>query len=122
MSTHNAKQNVKEQPAGKVVSVTYQLKKSAFVSFLENGFSIGYVNIDLLSDQEMDSNSFSSAEGKSYACFLEDGALRLTVFAEGKAGDFWSLELQIDGRPAASNPIRVETDQRGHLDIDQLIN
>jgi len=122
MRTDQAKHNVNEKPAGKIVSVTYKLKKSAFVSFLENGFSAGYVNIDLLSDQETEPNSFSTREGKSYPCLMEGRGLQVTVFAEGKTGDFWALELEIDGKPVAANPIRVETDPQGHLDFDDLIS
>jgi hypothetical protein len=122
MRTMNASHNTDQQPVRKVVSVTYKLKKSAFVTFPENGFSIGYTNIDLPEDQEADPNNFSTSEGKFYSCLLEDDGLRVTLLAEGKAGDFWNLELEIDGKPTASNPIKVQTDGRGHLDFDQLIN
>jgi len=122
MRTENAKHNANEKPPGKIVSVTYTLKKSPLVAFLDNGFSIGYASIDLLSDQENNPNTFSTREGKFYPCLLEQGGMQLTVFAEGKAGDFWTLELQIDGQNAAASPIRVETNALGHLDFDQLIN
>lgn len=121
MRTHKAKHNVNEKPPGKIVSVTYKLKKSAFVTFLANGFSAGYVNIDLLSDQETDENCFSTRDGKFYPCLMEEAGLQVSLFAEGKTGDHWSLELEIDGKPVAVNPIRVETDDQGHLDFDDLI-
>jgi hypothetical protein len=121
MKAHHVKHNSEDKPDGKIVSVTYKLKKSAFVAFLNNGFSIGYVNIDLLSDQETEPNSFSTREGKFYPCLMQEGGLQVTVFAEGKSGDFWNLELEIDGKALAANPIRVETDHQGHLDFNQLI-
>jgi len=122
MKNQNTATDSKEKPAGKNVSVTYKLRKSAFVSLLDNGFSIGYVNIDLLADQDTDVNSFSTKDGKFYPCLMEEGGLQVTLYAEGKTGDFWTLELEVDGKALAANPIRTETDERGHLDFDNLIN
>lgn len=122
MKSNNLSTDGQKTPPGKIVSVTYKLKKSAFVSFLDNGFSIGYVNIDLQKDQESDPNSFATTGGKSYPCLMEADGLQVTAYAEGKAGDFWTLELEIDGKSAAANPVKVETDHQGHLDFDQIIN
>ncbi|WP_090555802.1 hypothetical protein [Pedobacter hartonius] len=118
------KQNHTEavKPPGKTVSVTYRLKKSAFAAILENGFSIGYVNIDLQKDQDADPNGFSTKGAQSYRCLMEKGGLRVTLYAEGKTGDFWTLELEIDGKAVAANPVSVETDGKGHLDYDNLIS
>ena len=121
MRTITPENNGTGKPPGKTVPVTYKLKKSSFVSLLDNGFSMGYVNIDLASDQDADPNSFSTKPGKSYSCLLEDQGLQVTLYAEGKAGDFWTLELEIDGKAIPLNPIRVETDAQGHLDFNQLI-
>jgi len=122
MKTLKLKHNETVKPPGKRVSVTYRLKKSAFTSFLENGFSIGYVNIDLQKDQDADPNSFSTKGAQSYRCMMEEGGLRVTLYAEGKTGDFWTLELEIDGKAVAANPIKAETDGNGHLDYDNLIS
>lgn len=121
MKTITPENNGTGKPPGKTVPVTYKLKKSSFVSLLDNGFSIGYVNIDLTADQDADPNSFSTKPGKSYSCLLQDDGLQVTLFAEGKKGDFWTLELEIDEKAVSVNPIRVETDAQGHLDFNQLI-
>ena len=121
MRTSKPQDNERGKPPGKIVSLTYKLNKSSFVSFIDQGFSIGYVNIDLAADQDAEPNSFSTKSGKSYSCLLEEQGLQVTVYAEGKAGDFWTLMMEIDGKAVAETPIKVYTDAQGHLDFNQLI-
>jgi hypothetical protein len=122
MESPKPKHNETLKPSGKIVSVTYKLRKSAFASILENGFSIGYVNIDLKNDQDPDPDSFSTKGPQSYHCLMEENGLRVTLYAVGKSGDFWTLDLEIDGKPAAASPVKATTDAHGHLDYDKLIS
>ncbi|RAJ31081.1 hypothetical protein [Pedobacter cryoconitis] len=105
---------------GKIVAVTYSLKKSSNVTFLENGFSIGYTNIDLSHDQDSSPDNFSTKGSQHYLCLLEEGGLQVTLYAGGLSGDFWALDIQADGVPLTSNTIRVYTDTRGNLDYNKL--
>ncbi|MBB5638163.1 hypothetical protein HDE68_004089 [Pedobacter cryoconitis] len=105
---------------GKIVAVTYSLKKSASVTFLDNGFNIGYTTIDLPGDQDSNPNNFSTKGGQKYLCLQEDGGLQVTLYAGGMAGDFWTLDIQVDGIPLAANTIKVYTDEKGNLDYNKL--
>ncbi|WP_367867368.1 hypothetical protein [Pedobacter sp. WC2423] len=106
--------------SGKIVAVTYSLKKSSNVTFLENGFSIGYTHIDLAHDQDSNPDHFSTKGSQKYLCLLEEGGLQVTLYAGGLSGDFWTLDIQVDGVPLAANTIQVYTDARGNLDYNQL--
>jgi hypothetical protein len=106
--------------SGKIVAVTYSLKKSSNVVFLENGFNIGYTNIDLARDQDSDPASFSTKGSQKYLCLLEEGGLQITLYAGGLSGDFWTLDIQVDGIPLAANTIKVYTDIKGNLDYNKL--
>ncbi|KIO77727.1 hypothetical protein TH53_07245 [Pedobacter lusitanus] len=114
--SHNAKGK-----SGKIVAVTYSLKKSANVTFLENGFNIGYTNIDLLKDQDSNPDNFSTKGTQKYLCLQEDDGLQVTLYAGGMTGDFWTLDIQVDGVALAANPIKVYTDNKGNLDYNKLI-
>ncbi|QNK64343.1 hypothetical protein H7F33_07630 [Pedobacter sp. PAMC26386] len=106
---------------GKIVAVTYSLKKSANVTFLENGFSIGYTNIDLTHDQDINSDNFSTKGTQKYLCLQEDEGLQVTLYAGGMSGDFWTLDILVDGVPLIANTIKVFTDNKGNLDYNKLI-
>jgi hypothetical protein len=112
--------SISKGKSGKIVAVTYSLKKSANVTFLENGFSIGYTNIDLAQDQDSNPDSFSTKGSQKYLCLQEDDGLQVTLYAGGMSGDFWTLDIQVDGVPLAANTIRVSTDAKGNLDYNQL--
>lgn len=107
--------------SGKIVAVTYSLKKSSNVTFLENGFHIGYTNIDLSHDQDSDPDNFSTKGSQKYLCLLEEDGLQVTLYAGGLSGDFWTLDIQVDGVPLAANTIKVYTNAKGNLDYNQLI-
>ena len=106
----------------KQVLITYRLKKTSTVSFLDQGFSIGDQVIALKNDQDDDPDSFSTKGKQAYSCLMEAGGLQLSLYAEGKTGDYWILEIQADGKEMADSPIKVRTDKRGHLDFDQYIH
>lgn len=109
------------QDQAKMVAVTYKLQKSAWATILDNGFTIGYTTIDLTGDQQADPNLFTSKPGKPYSCLLEKEGLQVTLYAEGRQGDFISLEISIEGKSATPDPIRIETDVKGHLDYNVLL-
>lgn len=106
--------------SGKIVAVTYSLKKSSNVTFPENGFSIGYTNIDLAQDQDSNPDNFSTKGSQKYLCLLEEDGLQITLYAGGLSGDFWTLDIQVDGIALAANTIRVYTDTKGNLDYNKL--
>lgn len=106
--------------SGKIVAVTYSLKKSANVTFLDNGFSIGYTHIDLVNDQDQDPDHFSTKGSQKYLCLQEESGLQVTLYAGGMSGDFWTLDIQVDGVPLIANTIRVYTDTNGNLDYNKL--
>ncbi|AMP98403.1 hypothetical protein AY601_1486 [Pedobacter cryoconitis] len=106
--------------SGKIVTVTYSLKKSSNVTLLQNGFSIGYTHIDLAHDQDSNPDNFSTKGSQNYLCLLEEDGLQVTLYAGGLSGDFWTLEIQADGKPLAANTIKVYTDTNGNLDYNKL--
>ncbi len=112
--------NTAKGKSGKIVAVTYSLSISSNVTLPDNGFSIGYTNIDLNHDQDSDPNNFSTKGTQKYLCLLEDDGLQVTLYAGGMAGDFWTLTIQVDGVPLLTHPIKVYTDSNGHLDYNKL--
>ena len=106
---------------GKIIAVSYSLKKSAGVSIADNGFNIGYTNINLGQDQDTDPNMFSTKGKQKYFCLMEEDGLQVTLYASGMSGDYWTLDIQVDGVQVKEGTIKVNTDTEGHLDYDQLI-
>ncbi|MBB6498690.1 hypothetical protein [Pedobacter cryoconitis] len=106
---------------GKIIAVSYSLKKSAGVSLSDNGFNIGYTNINLDQDQSTDPNIFSTKGKQKYLCLMEEEGLQVTLYANGMSGDYWTLDILVDGVPLNEGTIKVYTDTKGHLDYDKLI-
>jgi hypothetical protein len=107
---------------GRMVPVTYTLEKTGRTSLFS--LSIGYTHIDLEQDQDpANDNQFSTRDGKKYTCFMEDDGLRITLRAEGKVGDSWTLNVMLGQSPLNDNPVEeYRPDENGRLDHDEKHN
>lgn len=108
----------------KPVEIKYDLVISSDVSIRE--LYIGYTKMLLKKDQDpADMNHFTSGLNSYKGTWREDG-LKVVVIADGMTGGFWKLKISVksggieDFKDINDNPIRITTDNMGHLDHNEF--